>query len=487
MTLKTNYKNISWDGLRKYRLIENEDGTVSFLDMTEYINVQDAQVLANDLNVSNDLVNRIIAGEFFYPKAEIDTEISRIDDALDDKADVNHNHDSAYSAIGHNHDDRYYTESEIDTEITRIDNDLDDKADVNHNHDERYYTESETDTLLDGKSNTNHNHDSAYSAIGHNHDSLYSAIGHDHNNLYNTKTEIANLLLGKVDIVNTAEFHNSICRGKDITSYYTDGSLKYRIGGTNGYKLFEDLWLGDTITRNGRTYMIVDFDYYIRCGETDIAAHHIVLMPIGNMSIPAGTVLYGSSDTLTFLNGSDVTSKETATAFKWNATAEAPNTNTTAGGYKYSRMRTVIMKACDTLVMNDFGSNYITPITVLYPNPADAAASGLASGWTWFNSTDWNNILRRSICDLPNETQIYGQQVWGRGSVYTNVGYEVGIDKWQFSYFRMNRDKVNIRATWWLRSVHSAANAAYVNTYGSASSRGSATAFGVRPRFLLFG
>ena len=70
MTLKTNYKNISWDGLRKYRLIENEDGTVSFLDMTEYINVQDAQVLANDLNVSNDLVNRIIAGErIFLPES----------------------------------------------------------------------------------------------------------------------------------------------------------------------------------------------------------------------------------------------------------------------------------------------------------------------------------------------------------------------------------------------------------------------------------
>jgi len=31
-----------------------------------------------------------------------------------------------------------------------------------HDHDERYYTESETDTLLSGKSNTAHTHDDRY-------------------------------------------------------------------------------------------------------------------------------------------------------------------------------------------------------------------------------------------------------------------------------------------------------------------------------------
>lgn len=72
MTLKTNYRNIAWNGLRKYQLIQNQDGTVSFLDVTEYTNVQDAKVLANDLNTNNDLVNRIMAGEFFYTEAESD-------------------------------------------------------------------------------------------------------------------------------------------------------------------------------------------------------------------------------------------------------------------------------------------------------------------------------------------------------------------------------------------------------------------------------
>ncbi|MBQ6518301.1 MAG: hypothetical protein IJI14_06250 [Anaerolineaceae bacterium] len=289
---------------------------------------------------------------------------------------------------------------------------------------------------------------------------------------------------------NIADFHNANPREKDITAYLTDGSLWDRIKGANGKSLFEDLFIGDYLTVGGRTYIIVDFDYYIRCGSVDITDHHLVMMPIGNMDIPAGTVLYGSSETLTLINtanaGVTVTSQETATNKKWNATMEAPNTNSTAGGYKYSRMRQIIMRAADTIIVNAFGSSHIKPITVWYPNPASASDSGLASNATWFANDDWEEPDRKSICDLPNETQIYGQQVWGRGSVYTNVGYEIGTDKWQFSLFRYNRDRANIRAGWWLRSVSSASGAAFVYYSGLAYYVGTSYAYGVRPRFLLF-
>lgn len=290
---------------------------------------------------------------------------------------------------------------------------------------------------------------------------------------------------------NTAAFHNSIYRGKDITSYLTDTSLWNRIAGTNGYKLFEDLFLGDYITVGSNTYVIVDFDYYLRCGDADVTQHHIVMMPSGVMNIPAGTVLYGSSSTLSFINtanaGVAVSSQESATAFKWNATMEAPNTNSTAGGYKFSRMRKTVMKAANTIVINAFGSAHVLPISVLYPNPSSTSDSGLASGWAWFNSNDQTSDIAKSICDLPNETQVYGQQVWGQGSAFGNMGYEVGTDKFQFNIFAKNRNFADIRATWWLRSVSSATAAACVRSDGTADHHGTSTAYGVRPRFLLVG
>jgi len=73
---------------------------------------------------------------------------------------------------------------------------------------------------------------------------------------------------------------------------------------------------------------------------------------------------------------------------------EEPNTNTTAGGYKYSRMRTIIMKAADTIVTNAFGVSHVKAITQLYYNPSSATASGLANGWSWFSDTDWSSANR---------------------------------------------------------------------------------------------
>ena len=302
----------------------------------------------------------------------------------------------------------------------------------------------------------------------------------------------------------TADFHNAIPRGKDITSYFTDGSLWNRINGAGGYSLFEDLYVGDYMTVGGQSYMIVDFDYYIRCGDgMDITQHHLVMMPTGNMNIPEGTALYktdpdAEQEYLTLINtanyrehtGDDtasVSSQETAVYKKWNATMDAPNTSSTAGGYKYSRMRQVIMKAADTIIVNAFGSAHIKPIPVLYPSPANAEASGLASNWTWFKSDDWSAIDRKSICDLPNETQIYGQQVWGVGTAWNTSGYEVGVDKWQFALFKNNRARVNIRAYWWLRSVYSATYACNIYNSGYAYPNYTASAYGVRPRFLLVG
>lgn len=77
-------------------------------------------------------------------------------------AGVGHNHDADYAALGHVHDDRYYTESEMDTALAG-------KSDTTHNHDatyaalvhshdDLYYTEAEVDLALQGKADDSHVH-----------------------------------------------------------------------------------------------------------------------------------------------------------------------------------------------------------------------------------------------------------------------------------------------------------------------------------------
>ena len=67
--LPTDYENIQWNGQRKYQIVENQDGTVSFVDVTDYLNDNKAQMAASELNRMtggvNDLRNGInIAGTF---------------------------------------------------------------------------------------------------------------------------------------------------------------------------------------------------------------------------------------------------------------------------------------------------------------------------------------------------------------------------------------------------------------------------------------
>ena len=267
-----------------------------------------------------------------------------------------------------------------------------------------------------------------------------------------------------------AGFHNSIFRGKYLGNSYTASQRAEITAGT-----FNDMFIGDYWTIGGTDYVICHFDYYYNCSDSNIDYHHVVLMPRSSMNL---TGYISASSLITTANaGVTVSSQESVTAFKWNATMAAPNTNSTAGGYVGSRMRTVVMPACDNKVKADFGSTYVHAVSEIYPSTFASSTDGRAAGWAW-TSTDL-------ICDLCNETMVYGQQVWGLGSTFGNMAYEVGIDKWQLAIFRLYPQFANTRSHWWLRSVTSASSAAYVNGSGNAINTGSSYAFGVRPRFLL--
>ena len=59
MSLKEDYKDDAFDGLRKYQMIQNDDRTVSFVDVTEYS--QEGDLFgADDINATNKTVNKAV-------------------------------------------------------------------------------------------------------------------------------------------------------------------------------------------------------------------------------------------------------------------------------------------------------------------------------------------------------------------------------------------------------------------------------------------
>lgn len=61
MSLRTDYKDAIYSGNKKYNMIRNDDGTVSFEDKTTYYEFDDTSLFgANDINHTNETLNRIL-------------------------------------------------------------------------------------------------------------------------------------------------------------------------------------------------------------------------------------------------------------------------------------------------------------------------------------------------------------------------------------------------------------------------------------------
>ena len=126
--------------------------------------------------ISDKSDNTHLHDDRYYTETESDALLAEKADIADlgdlaylDTADFNtkvSGKPSTYPPSAHIHDDRYYTETETDTLLSG-------KSDTSHLHDDRYYTETEIDSKLSEKSDTTHNHDTVYSQLGHNHDDRY--------------------------------------------------------------------------------------------------------------------------------------------------------------------------------------------------------------------------------------------------------------------------------------------------------------------------
>lgn len=233
--------------------------------------------------------------------------------------------------------------------------------------------------------------------------------------------------------------HNNLFRGKYLGNTYTDIQKASVVAGT-----FDDLYVGDYWTIGGINWRIADIDYYFNFGDTTTTSHHLVIVP--------DNTLYD---------------------------AKMNNTNTTAGGYSGSVMRTDNLESAKTTINNSFGSTNILTYRDLLCNAVDTTdvgdvpATGLPTGWAWTNCT----------VELMSEQQISGTTSW---STAQQNGYDVGISYSQFALFRYNRQFINKTRKWfWLRSVRSASSFCLVSGNGALGGSTASSSGGVRPLFLL--
>lgn len=59
--LPTNYTDASWSGLRKYAMVNNDDGTISLQDVTVYTNRENSFFGAKDANRMNEALNILMS------------------------------------------------------------------------------------------------------------------------------------------------------------------------------------------------------------------------------------------------------------------------------------------------------------------------------------------------------------------------------------------------------------------------------------------
>ena len=266
---------------------------------------------------------------------------------------------------------------------------------------------------------------------------------------------------------------------KDITSYVTDGTIWKRLNGTDGYALFEDIYVGDYIEMSraisaynqnqqyqatGTKWVtIAGIDWYMQNGDNSaITYHHLVMVPG---------------------KGFDTSEAQHFGRSRMNAS------NDTTGGYTSSEMNATTIGAvvsagstASTATINqqlyaEF-STHLKTTRELLSNAIDSArynrfgqASGATSGWAWANCQ----------AVLMSEIEVYGS------IVFSSSGQDTGNACRQLPLFAHSKIAQNNRsAYYWLKDVASAAYFCVCNFGGYADyGNASLAIIYVRPRFIL--
>lgn len=244
-------------------------------------------------------------------------------------------------------------------------------------------------------------------------------------------------LVGGILSINNASFHNSIFRGKDITSYFTDGSLYNRIA--NG--TFEDLFVGDYIIQNNITWRIAGFDIHLNKGDQPLITHHAVIVPDSNL---------------------------TTEVMNWEGSTE--------GGYVGSLVYGTTLPSVLTDYITPVFGNHIIEYRAFLTNginPTGYNSSGTNDGCS--NSCAW---FSRKL-DLMDECEVYGCPIW------SSSAFDCGSAYTQLPLFALAPQYILSDESYWLKDVSTSHSYASVTNSGIADGAWTAVILGVRPRFLI--
>ena len=263
---------------------------------------------------------------------------------------------------------------------------------------------------------------------------------------------------------------------KDITEYYEDGTLWSRLHGINGFRKFEDIYVGDyfKMSRPISAYN-QDSNYQLTGSQW--------------VTIAGINTLMGNGDGSNFIDYNHlvmVPGKGEEGDFHFGR-SRMNATHTTEGGYANSEMNTVTIgeavssgSTADNATINqqlyaEYGEHLKTTRELL-SNAVDANRigridSGASVGWAWYSCQ----------AVLMSEVEVYGS------IVFSSSGYDTGNANTRLPLFTFSTKAMNNRSAWyWLKDVASASSFRYCSSYGysDCGSAGSADVF-VRPRFVL--
>lgn len=251
----------------------------------------------------------------------------------------------------------------------------------------------------------------------------------------NKKIMVSDAAFAMLDPVISVETRRNLWRGKNLGSAVTAAQYAQISAGT-----FQNMFLGDYWEIGGRIWRIVDFNYWLGCGDTACTTPHLVIMPDQSL---------------------------------YNAAMN--DSNVVTGAYVGSKMYKTNLTKAKTIVNGAFNAAHILNHREYLQN---AVTNGCASAGAWFDST----------VELPNEPMMYGSYIFTPAGDGTIMVSRYTISKSQLAGMKASPRLINPhREKQWLRDVVSAAHFAAVGDGGFAGYAAASDADGVRVVFGLKG